>query len=195
MFSPQISYVKLPTTPIRMSLVLVSSMIFFLGIFIGYSSAHSLKSLVEDLEYLFSPLTGFPPIMLTVVVLVNNFIKTFLFMLLGILFAIPTVFFALINGVILGALGFFVAEEKGVLFLLTGLLPHGIFEIPALLISCALGIGIGMSVVRRIRRKDVSIGSVVISCIKAYFKIVMPLLVLAAFIEIYVTPLLLQQLL
>ncbi|MEM2214800.1 MAG: stage II sporulation protein M [Candidatus Nezhaarchaeales archaeon] len=178
-----------------MSLVLISSMIFFLGIFIGYSSAHSLKSLVEDLEHLFSPLTGFPPIMLTVVILVNNFIKTFLFMLLGILFAIPTVLFALINGVILGALGFFVAEEKGVLFLLTGLLPHGVFEIPALLISCALGIGIGMSVVRRIHRKDVSIGSVVISCIKAYFKIVMPLLVLAAFIEVYVTPLLLQQLL
>ncbi|MEM2621902.1 hypothetical protein DSO06_03470 [Candidatus Nezhaarchaeota archaeon WYZ-LMO8] len=195
MFSPQISYMKLPTTPIRMSLVLISSMIFFLGIFIGYSSAHSLKSLVEDLEHLFSPLTGFPPIMLTVVILVNNFIKTFLFMLLGILFAIPTVLFALINGVILGALGFFVAEEKGVLFLLTGLLPHGVFEIPALLISCALGIGIGMSVVRRIHRKDVSIGSVVISCIKAYFKIVMPLLVLAAFIEVYVTPLLLQQLL
>lgn len=175
-----------------MKFIFISLTIFFLGIFIGYFSANGLRSMVEEVESFFSPLAGLPLPILTIIILVNNIFKTFLHMILGVLFAIPPVIFALINGLILGVIGFFVVEEKGLLFLLAGILPHGILEIPALLLSCALGIKIGMSIIRKIRGENLSISSIMGSCIKFYFKTVAPLLLLAAFVEVYVTPLLLQ---
>lgn len=176
-------------------MILISSAIFFVGIFIGYFSAHALEDLAEGVESLFSPLTSLPLLMLAMIILANNLIKTFIYMILGVLFAIPPTLFALVNGIILGVVSFFVAEEKGVLFLLAGLLPHGVFEIPALLLSCALGIEIGICMIKKVRGREVNIGGVVKSSIKVYFMIVAPLLLLAALIEVYVTSLLLQQLL
>lgn len=193
--SIRISLVKPLKVAIRTRLILISSVIFFLGIFVGYSSAHTLKSLIEEVTSLYSFLVDVSPPILTVMILANNVIKTFLFMIFGALFAIPPALLVLTNGFILGAVSFFVVEEKGVLFLLAGLLPHGVFEIPALLLSSSLGFEVGISMIKKVRGRDVSISNVIVSCIKAYFKIVVPLLILAAFIEVYITSFLLQQLL
>lgn len=182
-------------SPSPVSLLVVSLLIFFLGFFLGFFSAHALKGVVEELANLFNPLVSLPPPMLVMAILANNILKTFVYMILGVLFAIPPVLFILANGFILGATSFFVVEEVGVLFLLVGLLPHGVLEVPAMLLSCALGIEIGLSIIRRIRGRDVDVGNVITSRIKAYFKIVAPLLILAAFVEVYVTQPLLQLLL
>jgi stage II sporulation protein M len=77
---------------------------------------------------------------------------------------------------------------------LYGILPHGIFEIPALILASAAILYIGVVLVTP--RPQRTLGEVLIEAIADWTKIgiglVLPLLTLAAIIETWVTPLLLQ---
>jgi uncharacterized membrane protein SpoIIM required for sporulation len=77
---------------------------------------------------------------------------------------------------------------------LYGILPHGIFEIPALILASAAILYIGVVLVTP--RSQRTLGEVLIEAIADWTKIgiglVLPLLTLAAIIETWVTPLLLQ---
>ncbi|MDI9620072.1 MAG: stage II sporulation protein M [Candidatus Nezhaarchaeota archaeon] len=175
-------------------LTFISLAILAAGIFIGYSSAHALEGLMEELSGAFLPLIGVPAHVLALAIFVNNFSKTLVAMLLGVVLAVPPMIFVLVNGFILGAASFFVVKERGLLFLLAGILPHGVLEIPALALSCALGIRIGISAYGKLRGRNAEVKSTIKACLKTYFKLVAPLLLLAAFIEAYVTPMLLEAL-
>ncbi len=74
--------------------------------------------------------------------------------------------------------------------LLAGVLPHGIFEIPALIISCAAVLQIGLTLVTP--QTNRTLGEVLLEgiadWIKVFFAVVAPLLAIAAIIETYVTP-------
>lgn len=75
----------------------------------------------------------------------------------------------------------------------SGLLPHGIFEIPALILASAAMLRIGVVIVTP--QMGRSLGEVVLELLADWTKIVVgvvvPLLLIAAVIETYVTPLLL----
>lgn len=78
-----------------------------------------------------------------------------------------------------------------------GLLPHGIFEVPALILASAAMLRIGVALVTpQVGR---SLGEVALELLADWTKIaiglVMPLLLIAAVIETYVTPLLLESVL
>jgi len=60
-------------------------------------------------------------------------------------------------------------------------LPHGIFELPAIIISFALGIKLGSFVFAK--EPWAELRRFVINCIRIFFFIVIPLLVIAAIIE------------
>jgi uncharacterized membrane protein SpoIIM required for sporulation/ABC-type transport system involved in multi-copper enzyme maturation permease subunit len=80
---------------------------------------------------------------------------------------------------------------------LAGVLPHGIFELPALLIGSAVVLYIGAALVTPQTGK--SMGEVIIELMadwaKIFLGVVVPLLAVAAVVEAYVTPLLLEQVL
>jgi uncharacterized membrane protein SpoIIM required for sporulation len=71
-----------------------------------------------------------------------------------------------------------------------GILPHGIFEIPALLLSCAAVVHIGLVLVTP--QAGRTIGEILIEAIADWARVVLglviPLLAIAAVIEVYVTP-------
>ena len=73
---------------------------------------------------------------------------------------------------------------------LAGILPHGIFEIPALILSCAVVMRIGLVLVTPNASK--TFGEILIEGLADWMRItlgvVMPLLAIAALIEYYVTP-------
>ncbi len=75
-----------------------------------------------------------------------------------------------------------------------GLLPHGFFELPALLLSGAVVLHVSVALVTPQMGK--SLGEVVIELIaewaKVFTGIVVPLLCVAAVIETYITPLIIQ---
>jgi uncharacterized membrane protein SpoIIM required for sporulation len=72
----------------------------------------------------------------------NNMTSAFLGMILGILLAIFPIMFIITNGYLLGYVASKSVEAESI-FILWRLLPHGIFEVPAILISLALGIRLG----------------------------------------------------
>jgi stage II sporulation protein M len=82
-----------------------------------------------------------------------------------------------------------VVREKSLSFLLAGLLPHGIFEIPALIIGEAAALSFGVAMIVALFTRDR--GNRLLPRFKAnlkYLLIALALLVPAAIIETFVTP-------
>lgn len=76
------------------------------------------------------------------------------------------------------------------LLLAAGLVPHGIFEIPALLIAFACGLYLcrGMGALIRGKPESPQLGELFLSLLRVYCTIMLPLLVAASLIEAYLTP-------
>jgi uncharacterized membrane protein SpoIIM required for sporulation len=94
-------------------------------------------------------------------------------------------------GVVGGLLGVLqIAGMSPVLILLAGLLPHGIFEIPALMLSAASVLRIGAVLVTP--QLGRSMGDVIVDLLadwtKVFIGLVIPLLAIAALVETYITP-------
>jgi uncharacterized membrane protein SpoIIM required for sporulation/ABC-type transport system involved in multi-copper enzyme maturation permease subunit len=130
----------------------------------------------------------------------NNVRATFLIFLGGVVsFSVLGILAYLGNiGLIGGVLGVFKLLGYSPLVLFAaGLLPHGIFEIPALVLSSAVVLRLGAVLVKPQIGK--SMGQVVLELLadwaKIYAGVVLPLLVLAALIESYITPYILSAVL
>lgn len=110
----------------------------------------------------------------------NNIGATFLSMLLGSLFGIFSVFNAILNGFVLGVAANMSVYENGFLSLLR-LLPHGVFELPAVFISLGMGLKLGTFILEKEKLK--SFVDFLWETIRVYIFIVLPLLLIAAIIE------------
>jgi uncharacterized membrane protein SpoIIM required for sporulation/ABC-type transport system involved in multi-copper enzyme maturation permease subunit len=126
-------------------------------------------------------------------ILSNNLRATLLVVVGGLVsFSVLGIIAYLVNvGLVGGVLGVFqlIGYSPG-LILVAGLLPHGIFEIPALMLTTATILRLGAKLVTpQIGR---SMGEVLLElladCAKVLLGAVAPLLILAAIIEAYVTP-------
>jgi uncharacterized membrane protein SpoIIM required for sporulation/ABC-type transport system involved in multi-copper enzyme maturation permease subunit len=129
-------------------------------------------------------------------IFLNNIRATFLVFLAGLVsFSVLGVIVYLINvGLVGGVLGIFQLVGYSPLTLFAaGLLPHGIFEIPALMLASAVVLRMGAVLVTPQMGK--SMGEIVLEqladWLKVFLAVVVPLLAIAAVIEAYVTPLIL----
>lgn len=98
------------------------------------------------------------------------------------------------NAMLLGVMAAHAVHQNRMLFLLVGVLPHGIFEIPAMILAFAMGFYVCGQMTRRCK-KDKSAHSFVECLIlisRLFFMTLVPILVIAAAIETWITPLLLQ---
>ena len=70
-----------------------------------------------------------------------------------------------------------------------GILPHGIFELTAVLLCYAMGISICWNITKKITgyRKRENLKELLMNCLRATILVVLPLLVVAAFIETFIT--------
>ena len=76
---------------------------------------------------------------------------------------------------------------------MAGLVPHGIFEIPALLLSLAAGLCLCRNINRYIRCNEKGMMKpLLLDLLRVVGLLVVPLLTLAAVMEAYVTPLAMQ---
>lgn len=76
---------------------------------------------------------------------------------------------------------------------LVGVLPHGMFELTALVVSCAAGLALCRAVTQRLRgREGASILRTVSGMVHVLWLAVIPLLLFAALVETYITPALLR---
>lgn len=127
----------------------------------------------------------------------NNVRATVMFLLAGLIsFGTLGLTFYMVNFVLVGGvLG--AAEVVGFSPLLTfavGILPHGIFELTAVILATAAMLKVGAQLVST--DTDKSLGETVILSLADWFRVfiglVVPLLAIAAVIEIYLTPILIK---
>ena len=138
------------------------------------------QEIMKILEEILRQTEGLSQFELIQFIFFNNLQSSFFGLILGIFLGIFPVMFAAFNGYILGFVAD-VAVEAGGFGVLWRLLPHGIFELPAVFISLGLGLRFGISVLKITKLK----------MLKDYFYdlgrvfvfIVIPLLIIAALIE------------
>lgn len=132
------------------SYILLAAALFMIGWVLGAvfqealmdlvaTSLQHLQDIVEKTQAKNSPLYT------SGVIFLNNLMASFAMMLYGIPFAFLTVFALLLNGLTVGVV-FQMAGEHGPMWemVVYGLLPHGIFELPAIFIAAAFGIKLGL---------------------------------------------------
>ena len=117
-------------------------------------------------------------------------------MVLGILYGfIPFLYLPAlalgVNAAILGMLASLIDGQW--LLLAAGILPHGIFELPALCLSLAAGLCLCKNINAYIRKNEKGIMKpLLLNILRVTVLLVLPLLVIAAVMETYVTPALMQ---
>ena len=97
-----------------------------------------------------------------------------------------------VNAVLLGGLAaVYAAADTTMLLFAAGLLPHGIFELPALILAFSMGLYICGHLTRRCRRDKAALS--LVQCLglaaRLLVFLLLPLLIAAALTEAYVTPL------
>ena len=96
-----------------------------------------------------------------------------------------------VNSVILGVLvAYYSNNSFSLLVLLAGILPHGIFELPALFLSLGAGLCLCKNINAYIRKNEKGVMKpLLLNILRTVCILVLPLLAVAAVMETYVTPL------
>ena len=113
-------------------------------------------------------------------IFVNNIQSSFFGILFGIIFGIFPLMSTFINGYFLGFVSNITVRAEG-FSILWRLLPHGIFELPAIFISFALGLKLGTFLFKKNKKK--AFIDYLWNSIRIFLLIILPLLIVAAVIE------------
>lgn len=169
----------------------IVSILFLLSASIGYVVAIIYPDLVmqslEELEGLVDLLKNLSPIEIMFLIFLNNSIKSLFILILGIGFGIVPLLFIAYNGYFLGIFSHKILMEQSLLYLAGGILPHGIIEIPMVVISAAIGIRLGIKVIAAFKGESVSLKEEMITGLRFFFYWIMPLLFIAAVVETFIT--------
>ena len=176
--------------------IIIAIFLFGIGIILGLATPTGTSDLpaeeIAELAELAELLASLPKLVVFIVILIKNITAILIsFVLSPLLCLVPVIALAL-NGWIVGWVSTTVLQEESLGFLLSGLLPHGIFEIPALIMGEAAALSFGAMTVMALvsKRKRTRLLPNLKQNLR-YLVLAIVLLVPAAIIETYITPLLL----
>ncbi len=162
------------------------SLLFIITFSVGFITAtlfpFEARQGVNEVSKQLQFLSSAGPFQIFGIIFLNNVIKSFFALVGGILFGIIPVVFILINGYAIGIVGAVAVTEKGMANVLALTLPHGIFEIPAVLLAASYGVMLGEKLYGRIKRGESFHPSFSLA-IHAFFKVIVPTLAIAALVE------------
>jgi stage II sporulation protein M len=148
-----------------------------LGFFVPVPSDIS-NQLLKYIQEILGQTSGMNAFRLISFIFFNNARSSFFGLIFGIALGIFPVFVSLFNGYILGFVSRRSVNAEGI-FVLWKLFPHGIFELPAVWLSLAMGMKIGASLIDgKGKFKENFYAS-----LRVFVSVVIPLLVIAATIE------------
>lgn len=154
-------------------------MIFLTGILIGLTYPQHFGGLLISFNRLAERLLSNDMYGLILSIFVQNSLSAFLAILLGELMGIVPILSAIINGLLVGAVISSLGENNT--GMLIHLIPHGVFELPAIFVAWGLGIWRG---VRPLYHGAAhSYGELRGIAFRIYLNIILPLLLIAAIIE------------
>ncbi|HSD57082.1 MAG TPA: stage II sporulation protein M [Methanotrichaceae archaeon] len=169
----------------------LSVFIFALTAVMGYVAAGSnselASSMLDELEML-KWIMDQPPFMIMIIIFLKNSLACAMSVLLGLGLGLLPLLIVVTNGFMLGVVSYNVIQKAGPLYLLAGILPHGIVELPVVLISIGLGFRLGYLVALSVLGEKADLVEETKIAVRLLLLKLMPLLFLAAFIETFITP-------
>lgn len=173
-----ISYLSHPFKEYKKEL-LITVVLFILGILLGLSELIDLSFITQTIKEKFDAFKDFQGIELFFAIFLNNLQASAIAYYLGLLFAIVPLFIIFANGLIIGLI--LPLSEQPLFQTILKLIPHGVFELPAIFLAVALGIRLGTWTVHKNKityiKEQLTKGTTIL------LTVIMPLLFVAAIIE------------
>lgn len=171
--------------------ILAIIVLFIVFYTLGYLAAVSIpevgSTVLSGFKEEVSPLKELSPLNLMLGIFANNALKCLLVIVLGLAFGIVPAFFIFANGLILGVVIGVTMSRTGLLYVLVGVVPHGVIELPMVFISAAIGLKLGVLAMKALFGKKEGLFDRVKEALMIYVVWIFPLLFLAAFVETFVT--------
>ena len=172
--------------------IIISALLFTAAMLFGYlvpaGTSDVLSEELISLEGIASLLAPYQVFTMVFIFFKNVSAVLFSFMLSPI-FCLSPIFSLTVNGGILGFVSNAVIQEESLGLLLAAILPHGIIEIPALILGEAAAFSFGAAVILAVFSKERrgQVGTAMVVNLKRLLLVII-LLVPAAIIETYITP-------
>ncbi len=181
--------------------ILVSSLIFLFSILYGFFITLYLPSeadsIIKEIQKMFSSIIEAPPFLQFLIIFLNNSVTAFLAVFLGLIIGIFPFLVLFSNGTILGILAYYSKINLSLFAFFVLVLPHGIIEIPVMIISCAMGFKLGSVFIKEVRnyfkknKKEtilwLDLKKETTNAFSFFVIIIIPLLFLAAVVEVFIT--------
>ena len=165
--------------------ILILTLIFVVAFLAGTLAPSSTRQQMTDaFQVVADNYRGLAGGKLFFTLLLHNVMATIFVLISGVIVGIIPTFAIGANGFVLGVVYRQTAEMVGYSKAALKVLPHGVFELPALLIAASYGLWLGVTVVRRMRGKVSTLLRIHIEhAFRRYFIVVFPFLIVAAGIE------------
>lgn len=174
--------------------IIAATLLFVIGLVFSFASPTNFVSEeIGTLKDLGATLSSLPPVFTAIFIFVKNTSALlFSFALSPVLCLVPILALTF-NAYVIAAVSVTAAEQESIGFVLAALLPHGVLEIPALIMGEAAALSFGAAVTLSLFRKEYR--SQLLPNLKQnakYLMVAIGLLIPAAIIEAFVTPLLIN---
>lgn len=175
----------------------IAILLFAISSVVGWAMPDSIAGLLAEdiaaLEELAGMLASLPPALIAVIIFLKNSLSLVVSFLLSPILCLTPLLALMVNGWLLGWISATVIEKESLGVLLAGLLPHGVIELPAFFIGEAAALSFGSLVIVSLFKKETR--SLLWPHLKQnlrYLTIALGLLIPAALIEAFITPLFLK---
>ena len=167
---------------------LLVTILFSVSAVFGWSMSVFIPDILDSFQ-LFGDVADDSSFGLFLRIFFNNVRVVFLSIFLGFVFGLFPIFTAFGNGLVIGIVSHYAVQKSSVGFLIVGVAPHGIIELPVILAGAGLGFFMGVRTIKslfgflsfdRLEKSFISLTWI-------FFLIAVPLLFTAAVIEVYVT--------
>jgi stage II sporulation protein M len=181
--------------PIKNALVF-TVLLFIVAMLVGWVGTAHTPAIGEQLMALFQKevagqITEDNPADMFAKLLANNLEACIMLFLGGASFGILTLGILGLNGIVIGSVTEIVSQGHSATFIAAALLPHGIFEIPAFIIAGALGFCMAQSLIAEWYGAG-DTGEDAKNYGQLFLLYVLPLICIAAFVEAFITPAVIQ---
>jgi stage II sporulation protein M len=156
--------------------------IFFIAVIIGflYQPPAIIKIILDNINTILAKTQGMNSLELISFIFLNNLQIGFMGLIYGFALGIFPILSIFVNGYVVGYVSSSAVASSGAGTLLN-LIPHGIFELPAIFISFGMGIKFGSFLFYKQKMKHFS--ELFIKSLRVFVFVVIPLLIIAAIIE------------
>lgn len=175
----------------------VSLLIFLAGCTGGYLASQADPAFGEALVTLFQDMVtkeimSDEPPLLALQLFLNNLEACILLFLGGATFGLLTLFVLSFNGIIIGGILEVVRGKTDDVVMVAAIVPHGIFELPAVIVSAALGLMLSRALMLEFTGQGDAAAQAA-SLGRLFVRYVIPFIAFAACIEAFITPAVLQM--